>query len=269
MRSPRFFKILQVGWRHFQQQYVVGLNQYRGVFDPRDPQAQGLFICEFKDILYWLKLYEEPEFICDVELLPESRLVQFARKWKTDQFILSNPRAVPDFLRANFNVFEILRADPYNLRFLDTENRVVQLYALDLNPRVLPYVKNPHYLMVADAVKECGLLLQYYPKAGPEICTPAVKQNPFAICISERQPPESCLEAVQRNGLTLQCIRAQTHDLCLAAVMQNGYALRYVKEQTLQLCRAAVYQNRAALQFCWPEFRAQIESERRRRLVLQ
>ena len=219
-----YYKLLR---RDHGFQFTLGENILtEGFISTGNCDIEGYF-CELQDIPEWLGLYDDLEFVCKIELCPDSKVYkQYGKSKTTNKFILTNKTPIQDFLREN------------NLELVSVKKKVGALRFIKQTPE-----------LCLEAVRTNGWELQYVREQTLEICLEAVRNNGYALKFVQEQTPELCLEAVRNNGLTLRYVQEQTQEICLEAVRKNGWALEFVKEQTPEICLEAVRNNGWALQF--------------------
>lgn len=135
----------------------------------------------------------------------------------------------------------------------------IALKAIQGNPHMLQYIKNPTEKMISDAVHIDGSTIQYIknrkgtfyedmclvavkkcrlalwhisPEIGEIYSTLAyksIKRYPLSLCHIKIQNVELCMMAVKKLGLALTCVKEQTPEICVAAMEQDPDAKRYVK----------------------------------------
>ena len=218
---PSYYKLLRQGLKHYDFTYKVGLNELQEPFNP-DPSCGpgGLYFSEEKDILDWLNLYEDTEWIAPVELCKDSKVVTMKGKLKTNKFSLGPLQTIEDYLVGK------------------------ELSAVRQNGRLLAYVKEQTPEICLAAVRQNGYLLSEVNEQTPEICLAAVRQNGLALAYVNEQTPEICLEAVRQDGFALRYVKEQTPEICLAAVHQNGDAIIYIRYKTPDIYLATMKQYR-------------------------
>lgn len=153
------------------------------------------------------------------------------------------------------------------------------------NPKLIHYmngINGPYMNLVLnkfddnnliDLIKKWSYVMQYIndDRQTTEICTLAIKCNPFClryICnqtwtlcdLAITLDPLSfvhikyktydlCLKAIQLNGLNIQYVDNQFDELSFLAVVQNGLALKYIKNKTDTICYKAIQQNEDAIKY--------------------
>ena len=102
------YKILTKSMIHNDFTYKMGinkLNENEKFIGEGDCLSGGLYFCEYKDIDKWINYKNDLKYICEVELLPDSKIYKQENKIKTDTFILKNKMLLSDFLVNNINDF--------------------------------------------------------------------------------------------------------------------------------------------------------------------
>ena len=111
-----YYKVLVKGMKHKDFQYKIGENILDEKFNPDgDCCAGGFYICGFKDVCYWLELYENMATICEVILFEDSQLVRQGRKYKTDKLILQNPLPISEFLKKHNLCEDAIECNPRDI----------------------------------------------------------------------------------------------------------------------------------------------------------
>lgn len=259
----KYYKLIRKGWKHNEYQFKEGIN-YLDAEEMRrfqtDPKV-GFYFCRFEDLPYWARTYEDLEYICSVDIAPNSRMVRMGkRKYKTDIIILYDPIDILDYFSTWFNGYELVMLDPFLIRYIREPNDVMCLDAVKASPHILQYIGCQTVEICIEAVKRNGLALRHVKIQCPEICLEAVKQNGLALgwvkfqeSWAENSDDRICIAALRQNPMALVHVKKQTIELCLEAVERNGLALKYVKFQTKQIVFKACEQNGYAIEFADPE----------------
>ncbi len=219
-------------------QYTLGLNVLPTPFEPEGEEG-GLFACLLNDVPYWTNLYDDCEFVGQIDIPQEAKVVTRHRKIKVDKLILSNVVPIQIFFKQWFHPYYVLHCDPFNLRFIlpDEQTWYHGLMAVEGHPHAFQYLDQDHHhwTQYEPMLSRNGNCIQYLPTQPDEACRMAVKQNGLVLGIIRNRSPELCLLAVHQNGLALQFVENQTEELCLTAVRQNPMAIQYVKDQTFAI----------------------------------
>ena len=197
----KYVKVMTDNFKHHDFQFTMGLNTYTGVMDG-SPCTNGFHFCKEEDLIHWLNLHPNNRWIVQVKLCPDSKVVHFPNKSKTDKFILTSPVAIEDYLTPE-----------------------ICLAAVQQDGMALEYVKEQTPEICLAAVQKNEWALEYVKDQTPEICLAAVQQNGFVLKYVKEQTPEICLAAVKQTGDALGYVKEQTSELCLAAVKQTGWAI--------------------------------------------
>jgi hypothetical protein len=212
---PRYFKLLREGLIHKGFTYKPGLNVLSEPFNEAPMCGPGgLYFSEEKDIFQWLDwLYDDDiEWIAEVELCPDSRVVPLYRQYKADKFILGPIYSLKEFIN-----------NPANTKM-----------AVQNCCATLCYVEDQRSDICLAAIQQDGTALQYVREQTPELCLAAVQQNGWALIYvkEQNQNPEICLAAVRQTWYALQFVKDQTAEMCLIAYAQDKAATQYFKYRT-------------------------------------
>jgi len=101
------YKILTNTMIHNTFLYKMGINELTDTFVySSDCLSGGFYFCEYKDIYKWIDYKDDLKYICEVQLLSDSKIVKQNDKIKTDKFILKNKMLISEFLFNNRNDFD-------------------------------------------------------------------------------------------------------------------------------------------------------------------
>ena len=144
-------------------------------FNP-DPDAEctrGLYFCERKvDVLSWAG-YLNYDWVYDVKIPEDARVVRFPTKARADQLVLSNKRSMKDFAAAlgPADCLSIVRHYSHLVEYLTAEQRTPAICLA--------------------AVQQCGWAVQLLTEEQrtPEVCLAAVQQESRVLtyCLSAKQ----------------------------------------------------------------------------------
>ena len=176
----------------------------------------GLYFCKYDEFGKWCNYgNKKMEYMWDVEIPNDAKVVMIDGKFKSNKIILSNKRLI---WSNNDLCLEAVKHDGFNIKHV--------------------YIKDPD--MCLEAVKQNGLALYFIKIQTEEMCLTAVKNNTNALGFVQEQTESICLEVVKTDGLALRHVKTQTEEICSEAIKQNGFALKFVKNQTDKLCLEAV-----------------------------
>jgi hypothetical protein len=106
------------------------------------------------------------------------------------------------------------------------------------------------------SIKYCKKMADLLPSAIrhmdnqlPEICTVAIKRDPFSIQHVRDQTSELCKLAIEINPFSIRCIDNQTPELCMLAINSNPSSICCISDQTPELCRLAISKEPRSIQY--------------------
>ena len=214
-KGVRFVKLTNESCCHNGFKFKEGLNVDTIEFNEKEKCGPGgLYFCGYEDFIKWTHYgdHERMEYMWDVTIPDEEKVIFMKNKLKVHSFILSNKQYIWD-------------------------NDKLCLESVKYNGNALRHVKDQTEEICSEAVKQYGYALRYVKKQTEEICLEAVKQNGYALRFVKEHTEELCLEAVKQNGGALRYVKKQTEEICLEAVKQNERALEYVKEEFKEVCQ--------------------------------
>lgn len=125
-----------------------------------DNPIGGYFICKKADIPYWLHLYTDFAWVCQVVLPDATRIAEGRRKAKVDRMVLVNPQPITDFLEAEFTTKELIDISLKNVHVIPyIQSEAVLRGIIRINPVLLTHI--PY---VARSTELCNIAVYGDPK---------------------------------------------------------------------------------------------------------
>jgi len=194
--NKTYYKVLKKDMKHFGHLYKLGINEDKIQFDPHEICGPGgLYFCNFEDVVRWLTIDDDNEYIAEIKLLEDSKVVEQSYKFKTNKFVVQNLVLITDFLEKN-----------------NLEEKAVANSGL-----ALKYVKNQTPELCLMATSQYSSVVKDIVNPTPELLLDIVKRQPYSIYYIKNQTPELCLTAVKEKPRTLPYIRDLSVEICEAA----------------------------------------------------
>lgn len=246
--------------------YKEGLIVDHESFNPVSCKSGGLHYCEEKYIMDWFWV---GDYVADVTIPSNAKVVTYTTKAKASSIILSNIRRIADYIHSKYPmkgeshhpvIMEWLRDNYRNLRHIKYQTPSLCRLMLSISPYSIEYIhhKTEEYWMMA--LKKDGSILHLLV---PEILSlknpwsdetvdkffrTAIQDYGYNITFipARLMKEEYKIMAVKATPNAICCIHNPSPDLCLQAVKLNYNTLIYVN-RTKELCLEAIKQSLHAL----------------------
>lgn len=164
-------------------EFKEGLNEDIHDFNPEEGCVKGgFYFCTYSDFGKWVYYKEmRMDYIWDVTVPNDAKVVIVNNKIKCDKFILSNMKHI-------------------------WRNEILCKDAVKQNGYALRWVRNQTEDICLAAVKQDGFALQFIDAQTLSVCLAAVKQNGFALEWVKIQTEEICTEAVKQNNKVINIV---------------------------------------------------------------
>lgn len=187
MNNQTYYKLVRADWVHFGARLRVGLNTLNEKFEENPlVNGGGFYICKKEDIPQWLSLYTDLQYVCEVQLPPDVRIVQCVGKAKVNKMILANPCYISVFLQRHYAPADIV-------------------HLCHDYPAMIRFVFDPIILRVLVSFSPSSIKDMPITYRTLDICQVAIAADPTLLCY-----------------VPLDC---QTYDLCKSAVQRNEKVL--------------------------------------------
>jgi len=241
-RNKIFIKIINKDYKHFDHEYIHGINEDKIPFNPDDSCLPGglYFITEnyLIEFLYIIQ-NRNGKYIVRVSIPDDAQVYKDpeGNKFKTDKMFvdLNNKKTLDEYYpELEKNIFENIHlVNDYNIRYI---TELLFMYKKPLQITNARLLKNETFKRIClIAVSRDGKSLALIPHKfrTADICMNAVINRGSAIeyVPIELINPEICRCAVLNDDyMALKYIPKEfiTGDLCLNAVMRNGLAVQFV-----------------------------------------
>jgi hypothetical protein len=121
-----YYKVLSENFLHNTFQFKLGENILKQHFnqDVHYCCDGGFYFCKLEDVCKWLTYKYNLNYICEVELCPDSIVVAGQDKLKTNKFILKNKLDIGTFLEKHNLESEAYAINRANLKFIGVFGRL-------------------------------------------------------------------------------------------------------------------------------------------------
>jgi len=194
--NKTYYKVLKKDLQHYNHLYKLGYNEDKHRFNPNgDCTSGGLYFCNFDDIVTWLTLYDDNEYIAEVKLLEDSKVVEQVTKFKTNKFFLQNVVLISEFLEKNNLQEKAVSISGHSIKYIKNPSQELSLAAIRRNVYSIQFIENPLPEVAHEAVMSIPFILQYIKNQTPELCLTAIRRNPASIFHVKELNLEICKEA--------------------------------------------------------------------------
>lgn len=137
---------------------------------------------------------------------------------------------------------EIVRKDPYAIRFFYPTKKVQMFAAASGHGDVYSYVKNPFPEFTLAALKDAPHILEYIPEKNrtPEMIENAVKKEPYVITYVKNPSEKLQLIAVQKDSYAIKEIKNPSKAVQIEAVNRDPELIDGIKNPSKEVQIAAV-----------------------------
>ena len=169
---------------------------------------------------------------------PELKVIQKSLNAKNtvNEAIKLNDKTEVEQIRA-------VNQDPYIIEFIKNPSETVQLAAVEQTGCSIRYIKNPSEKVKLAAVNQTGYSIEFISNPSEAVQLVAVNKNSRSIQYIKNPSEAVQLAAVTKYGLTVQYIKNPSEAVQLAAVEQAGYNIRFIKNPSEAVQLAAVNKN--------------------------
>lgn len=178
--KEKYVKLINKENNHNGYKYGPGLNTLDGPFNPRHVcRKGGLYFCQEDDIGRWIEYGTGTmEYVCDVVIPDDAKVLVMENKLKTDKFELTNKRNIwtdEEYCK------KAVKEDGMYLKYVTNQTEEICEIAIKNVIDAFEYVEYKTDHLYKIAVEDNGMLLEFIEDQTEEICELAVKNNPRAI----------------------------------------------------------------------------------------
>ena len=169
-KGVRFVKLTNESCCHNGFEFKEGLNVDTVEFDEKEECCPGgLYFCKYEDFGEWIKYgnHEKMEYIWDVTIPDEEKVINMGKKLKVHSFILLNKQCI---WNNNDICLEVVKQNGYALEYVKEQTEEICLEAVKQNGLTLCNVKEQTEEICLEAVKQYGRALKYVKEEFKVVC---------------------------------------------------------------------------------------------------